>query len=781
MQQRHSIQYKSDTDPVHESALRHITGEAVYINDIPVNDQMLHGFILTSTIACGKIISMDVEKAKMLDGVHAILSYKDIPGINQMGPVADDELCLAEKDVDFIGKAILLIAAETTEIALKASRLIDIEYERSEPVLVLEDAIRKGLLIIPPIEISTGDADKALSTSKHTLKGELRTGAQEHWYLETQTCLAIPGEDDEMGIFSSTQHPSETQAIISRILKIPKNNISVEVRRIGGAFGGKETQANHFAAWAALLAHHTKKPVKIHMNRIDDQKITGKRHRSINNYEVGFSDDGTLTALKVAINLDAGSSTDLSRAILQRAVFHIDNCYFIPNLKVNGQAWKTNHPSNTAFRGFGAPQAMAVIEQIIDKVARYLSKDPLEVRFQNFYRLSTNNITHYGQIIENNRLIVLYEQLVKSSAYVERRKSINEFNKAGLHYKKGLALTPVKFGVSFTASFLNQAGALVNIYTDGTVLVSHGGIEMGQGLHTKIMQVAASELGIGREYIKVDPTNTSKVPNTSATAASSGSDLNGMAVKNAVEKLKKRLAEVFVNEYNEKKSGELSVIEDIRFSGNFVSDNEHPERKISFEKLVKKSYKKRVSLSATGFYKTPGIYYDRTSSKGNPFHYYAFGMAVSEVLLDTLTGQFSILRTDILHDAGNSINKNIDKGQLSGGFIQGVGWCTTEEIKWDENGHLLNHSPDTYKIPTIRDIPEDFRISFLQNVPNPNTIKKSKAIGEPPFMLSFSVWLAIKDAISAVGDHRFEPEFSLPATKELILKSIEDIRKKMTA
>lgn len=762
----------------HESAIKHVSGESVYVNDIEVNNSLLHGHILTSSFAHAKIISRNCERAKTLEGVHAVLSYKDIPGMNQMGPVIHDEPCLAVDKVEFIGQAIYLIAAETEDIALEAEKLIDIEYELLHPIVKLEEAIEKNILIADPKKIETGNIEKAFAEAENIIEDELKTGAQEHWYLETQSCLAIPREGCELKIFSSTQHPSETQAIVSEVLGVPKNAIGVEVTRLGGAFGGKETQANHYAAWSALLAKASGRPVKIHLTRKQDQAITGKRHRFLSKFKIAFGNDGIIKAFDVEMNMDAGSSTDLSLAILDRALFHVDNAYFVPNLKVVGKAYKTNLPSNTAFRGFGGPQGMAVIENCIDIIARYLKIDAAIVRKRNFYGIENNNITHYGEKIENNRLFKLFDNLLINSDYKNRLNHVNEFNKRNEFCKRGIALTPVKFGISFTTSFLNQAGALVNIYTDGSVLINHGGIEMGQGLYTKINQIAAAELGIKIRSIKSSPTDTSKVPNTSATAASSGSDLNGMAVKIAIEKLKSRIAEIAIQHFDKDKK-HISLKENICFKDNQVFDKEFPEKIISFNKLISLAYLNRISLSATGFYKTPGINYDSNAGKGNPFHYFAFGMAVSEVEVDILTGHHEILRTDILHDVGDSLNEEIDIGQIEGGFIQGVGWCTSEEIKWDEKGFLLNNSPDTYKIPTIADIPKDFRVDLLRNVPNPNTIRRSKAVGEPPFMLSFSVWLAIKHAISAVGDHKFEPDFRLPATNELILQSVENIRKKM--
>ncbi len=760
----------------HDSAIKHVSGKSVYINDMNAPSGMLHGKVVYSPYAHAQILSFNLEKARQLKGVHAILSYKDIPGANQMGPVFHDEPCLAENTVNFIGQAVFIIAAESKEIAAKAEKLIEIEYKPLTPITTIEEAIANNQLLSVPRIINRGNADEAMQKAKHVLKGTLKTGAQEHWYLETQTSLCIPDELNEMMVYSSTQNPNETQAIVAEVLGIPRNEVVVEIRRMGGGFGGKETQGNHTAAWAALLANYTKRPVKIHLFRDDDQVMTGKRHRFISDYEIGFDDEGMITAYKVFLNADAGATADLSMAILERAVLHADGSYFIPNISVIGKAWLTNLPSNCAFRGFGGPQGIAVIENAIDRMARFLKKDAAEIRYKNFYGITDRNTTHYEEEVENNRLFTIYEQIIQSSDYHARRKEITTFNANNEFYKRGIALTPVKFGISFTTAFLNQAGALVNIYQDGTVLVNHGGTEMGQGLHTKMQQIAASELGISPEFIKVNATNTSKVPNASATAASSGSDMNGMAVKNAIDIIKLRITGVASDEFNKKSHPNPSIAKDIVFHNNFVYDKLHPDRILPFKELVMMAYLQQKSLSSTGYYKTPNIFFDRETGKGHPFHYYAFGISVSEVKLDVLTGYHEILRTDILHDTGKSINEGIDIGQVEGGFVQGVGWCTTEDIKWDANGKLLNHSPDTYKIPTVQDIPKDFRTALLKDAPNYNTIHQSKAVGEPPLMLSFSVWLAIKDAISAVGNHEIEPEFALPATNELILKSIEEIK-----
>ncbi|TVQ94710.1 MAG: xanthine dehydrogenase molybdopterin binding subunit [Bacteroidetes bacterium] len=768
----------SKQDLFHDSAISHVTGESVYINDMDGGKNMLFGHVVYSPHAHARILSCDISAAKSLAGVHAVITAADIPGENQMGPVVHDEICLADDLVTFAGQAIVLIAAESMDIAREAAGLVKIDYEELHPVLTLEEAMKNGSSMGTPRVIKRGDVKKGLAGSPHTFKGELRTGAQEHWYLETQSCLCVPGEEREMNVYSSTQHPSETQAIVAEVLGISRNEVTVETRRMGGAFGGKETQANHVAAWSALLAYHTRKPVKIHLFRDDDQIMTGKRHPFHAFYEIGFDEQGRIIAYDVELNSNAGAATDLSMAILERAVFHADNAYYIPHISVVGKAWKTHLPSNTAFRGFGGPQGMAVIENAIDRIARILKKDPAEIRFLNFYGMKDRNTTHYEQLIENNRLFTLYDRLLNSSDYHNRRLAIKAFNDENEYVKRGIALTPVKFGISFTTSFLNQAGALVNIYQDGTVLVNHGGTEMGQGLHVKMLQVASSELGIDPDFIKVNATNTSKVPNTSATAASSGSDLNGMAIKNAVEKLRKRLTPLAVEILKEKDPQFEFSEERLVFQHNHVFDPAFPDAKIAFKELIPKAYLAQVSLSATGFYKTPDIHFDKTIGRGKPFHYFAFGMAVSEVEVDMLTGHYKCLRTDILHDAGKSLNKNIDLGQVEGGFIQGVGWCTTEVVKWDEKGKLLNYSPDTYKIPSVQDMPADFRAELLEDAPNPNTIKQSKAVGEPPFMLAFSVWLAIKDALSAIANHAFEPDFELPASNEVILKSARKLYEK---
>lgn len=762
--------YQKSSGIQHESAVLHVTGEAVYVNDMYFGERLLYGHIVQSPHASARILGIDISAALKVQGVHAIILAGDIPGENQMGPVVHDEPCLAEREVNFIGQAVAVIAAETPDSAREAEQLIRVDYEVMEPILSIEEAVEKNSLLAPERKIERGDPDRVMKDCSHVIEGELRTGAQEHWYLETQTAVAVPGEGDEMTIYASTQNPSETQAIVAEVLGLKKHEVVCETRRMGGGFGGKETQANHVAAWAALLARKTGRPVKFHLSRDIDQKITGKRHRFLSRYRAGFDQDGRIKAYIVDLNCDAGACTDLSMAILERAMLHAENAYYIPHVRILGHAWKTNLPSNVAFRGFGGPQGMAVIEQVMDRMARKLGKDAAEIRHQNFFGLQENNVTPYGEVVENNRLFTLWDQLTVSSAYHERRREADRFNQSHEYVKRGLALTPVKFGISFTTSFLNQAGALVNVYTDGSVLVNHGGTEMGQGLYTKMLQIASAELGVSLNKVKVNATNTSKVPNTSATAASSGSDLNGMAVKNAIDQLKDRLRPKALELLKSEFGGEETEV--ICFKDDKVFYEKRPDQFISFDYLVRQAYLAQISLSANGYYRTPDIHFDRLSGQGRPFHYYAFGMAVSEAEVDLLTGSVSLLRTDILHDAGDSINEALDRGQVEGAFIQGVGWCTGEEIRWSDKGLILNASPDTYKIPTVRDIPRDFRVSLLSGCPNLNTIRRSKAVGEPPFMLAFSVWLAIKDAISAAAEHRKEPDFALPATHELIVMSL---------
>jgi len=771
-QLKHTI---SHHDPVHDSAIKHVQGTTIYIDDMPAQTGELQAWLVTSPVAKGKIKSIDTSEAQMIPGVRCIITAKDIPGDNQMGPVFHDEPCLAEGQVQCIGQAIALIAADTFEIAHHAASLVKLDIETETPILSIDEAIQHNSRLQPERRIERGDPDGILHTCKHVLHGQFHSGGQEHWYLETQICLAVPGENDEMTCYSGTQHPSETQAIVAEVLGIGRNQVVVETRRLGGAFGGKETQANHLAAWASLLAAKTKKPVRLRFTRDMDQSITGKRHRFQSDWKIGFNDDGLIQSYTVIFNADAGYASDLTMAILERAMLHAENAYYIPNIRIIGNTWKTNLPSNVAFRGFGQPQGLAVIENAIDMMARFLNKEPDEIRKINFYGIHDRNTAPYGATIKENRLALIHEKIIQSSDYFSRKQKVDEFNSCNRDVKRGIALIPVKFGISFTTAFLNQAGALVHIYADGTVQVNHGGIEMGQGLNLKMLQVAAAELGVSLERIKITPTNTSKVPNTSATAASSGSDLNGMAIKNAMDQLKTRIKAVAPEVLEELFPGKKVQSDNIVIENDFIFDNTQKEVCCRFEEFCSKAYLKQTHLSAAGYYRTPDIWFDRPKGVGKPFHYYTYGMAVSEVEVNLLTGRVKLLRADLAEDAGDSINPMIDKGQVVGGFVQGLGWVTTEDLKWNKDGKLLNASPDTYKIPTISDVPVELNVELLENAYNDNTIRGSKAVGEPPFPMAVSVWLAVKYAIASIKNHTKEPILSIPATNEEVVLAVQKL------
>lgn len=768
----------------HRYVQPHLTGEALYVDDLPLSRHCLVGHVVASPLACANLSSFDLSAARSLPGVQAVLCAADIPGENQMGAVVEDELCLADREVSFRGQALFLIAAESAEICREAERVTAMTLEPLAPILTVDEAIASGSALGPWRKVERGDVERALREAPRVLTGELRTGAQEHWYLETQVCLCVPGEGQGLLVYSASQHPAGTQTAVARVLGLPLDEVVVKVLRLGGAFGGKESQASKVACWTALLARATQRPVKIRLARTVDHNLTGKRHPFLIRYEAGFDEAGTLLALRMELNSDGGAANDLGQMVLERALLHADNAYYVPHLCVTGRVWKTNHPPNTAMRGFGAPQAMAAVETVVDRIARVLQKDPVQVRRHNFYGAGERAHTHYGERVMHNRLGILFRQLLRSSDYAVRRRRTAAFNAEHEFQKKGLALTPVKWGISITTSFLNQAGAAVQIYTDGTILISHGGVEMGQGLHAKILAVAAAEFGVSRDTIRIQTADTSTVPNASATVASTGSDLNGMAVATAIRILKRRISDCLCRHFNTAMRApgtEPTRPAQIRFEDNWLYDGRHPERRVRFADAAALCHLYQISLSATGYYRTPSIWFDRDKGQGEPFDYYAFGMAVTEVLLDVLTGDVQVVRADLLQDVGTSLDPAVDKGQVVGGYVQGLGWCTMEEIRRDENGRLLTEAGDTYKIPTIGDIPPDFRADLLQGYPNPKTIGHSKAVGEPPLALALSAWLAIKDAVAAVGGHRFEPAFALPATNEVILLSIEDLKRRMTA
>lgn len=756
----------------HDSAHKHVTGEASYTADIPEPPGTLRVFIATSPRAHARIVSMDVSAVRSAPGVACVLTADDIPGANDVSPVAGDDPMFAVGTVSYVGQSLFAVAADTLENARRAAARVDVVYEDRPAVLTVDEAMAENSLLMPPFVMSRGEPESALAEAPHKLEGRMYLGGQEHFYLECHAAFAIPGEDDDVLIYASTQHPSEIQHKVAHVLGVPYHCISVEVRRMGGAFGGKESQGNLLAATAALVAKTTQRAVKAVFDRDDDMKITGKRHDFRVDYHVGFDEDGKIRGLDVAHAVRCGMSWDLSEPICDRAMFHADNCYHLPHARITSYRCKTNTQSNTAFRGFGAPQGMAPMERIIEEIAAYLGIDPLQVRRNNFYRHKDDrsrprHTTHYGMAVEDCVIQDLFDQLADSSEYAKRRSLIEDWNANSPVLKRGIAMTPAKFGISFTKTFLNQAGALVHVYTDGSIHLNHGGTEMGQGLFTKVAQVVAEEFQVDLDRIKVSATNTGKVPNTSATAASSGADLNGMAALTAARKIKDRLIE-FMADHHHVHADEVTLLPGrIRVQGVDYA----------FEEVVQQAYLARVPLSATGFYATPKISWDKDSGTGRPFYYFAYGAAVSEVVIDTLTGENRILRTDLLHDAGQSLNPALDIGQVEGGFVQGAGWLTTEELVWDGQGQLMTHAPSTYKIPACSDRPQDFRVALFERGCNTEeTVYRSKAVGEPPFMLGISVLMALNHAIAATADKGAQARLDAPATPERILSAIERLK-----
>ena len=753
----------------HESAAKHVSGYANYIDDIVEPEGTLYGAIGYSKKAHAIIKKLDLREVWKSEGVVSVVTSADIPGRNDVGAVYDGDPIFPKK-VEYFGQPLFAVAATSTELARKAVQKAKITYKNLKPVIDIKEALRKKLYVLKGRKIKRGDPSKKISKAKNYLKNSFTLGSQEHFYLEGQIAFVIPQEDNDFKIFSSTQHPSETQQIIAKMLNQKNNTINVEVRRIGGGFGGKETQSFIFAAICTLLSKKTKLPVKLKMDRDDDILITGKRHDFYADYEVGFNNKGVIEGVKIKLASRCGISPDLSGAINSRALLHIDNAYYLSDVSVENYLCKTNTSSSTAFRGFGGNQGMMVIENIIDNVARFLRRDPAEIRKINFYQKNRKNITHYGMKIEDNVINEIFSKLIKSSNYKNRRLNIKKFNVKNKYLKKGLAITPVKFGISFTTRHLNQAGALVHIYyADGSVHVSTGAVEMGQGTYTKIAQLVANELGLPFNKIKVSSTRTDKVPNTSASAASSTTDLNGAAAINAVNKIKENLALFVKRKYKVKSDKPVYRNGMVKFRG----------KTFLFNSLVKEAYLNRISLSSSGFYSTPKIHFNNKAFLGRPFLYFCYGAAVSEVLVDTLTGENKILRVNILHDHGRAINPAIEKGQIEGGFVQGAGWLTIEEVNWKSNGELTTHSPSTYKIPAVNDMPEKFNVEIYKNLNKENVVNKSKTTGEPPLMLAMSVFFAIKDAIASVGGYTKIPKLNSPATPEAILLSIKDLTNKL--
>ena len=741
----------------------HVQGSAAYIDDMPVPKGALHVAFALSNVAYGQINEIDITNAQKAAGVHSVLLAKDIENL-YIGPIKHDEPILADKEVLFYGQAIAAVLANSHENARTAALLITSNITELEAIVTIDQAMAKKSLLDEPLIVNIGDSRKAIDTSKNKLRGSISIGGQEHYYLEGQVALAIPTEDNEMIIHSSTQNPTEVQHLVSHVLDVPQNAIEVVTRRMGGGFGGKETDSSQLACVCAIFAQQSKLPVKARLSRKDDILMTGKRHDFKADYEVGYADDGKILGIEVDLAARCGYSLDLSKAIVSRALFHTDNAYFLPNATIRGFLCKTNTASNTAFRGFGGPQGMLAIENIIEEIAMNIGIDPIEIRKTNYYQKDTNNVTPYNQVVEDNIINELSSELIADSNYLARRESIKKFNKKNKYLKKGLAFSPVKFGISFTTPLLNQAGALVNIYKDGSIYINHGGTEMGQGLFIKVAQVVANEFGVNLERVKVSATSTAKVPNTSPTAASSGSDLNGMAAREACLRIKKNLS-AFAKDYYGAKEG------DIQFEDSFVFV---ADKKIAFDEFVLSAYLNRIELFSNGFYKTPKIYFDAIKQKGRPFYYYSYGACVSEVIVDCLTGEYKLLAVDILHDVGASLNPAIDMGQIVGGFIQGMGWLCSEELKWDQSGALLTMGASTYKIPAIGDTPEHFEVKIKPNISNhENTIHKSKAVGEPPLMLAISTWLAIKNAIYN-ADNNNKTGLNAPASFEQVFFNLNN-------
>jgi xanthine dehydrogenase large subunit len=752
----------SGTPHFHESARAQVAGSATYVDDIPEVKGTLYAAPILSTVAHGKLKGVDASAAMAMPGVRAVILPRDIPGDPKLATFTHDEPIFAMDTVEHIGQVVGIVVADTVMDARRAARKVKLDIEPLPAVLTVKEALKAQSFVLPPVFVRRGDADAGLARAAHRLTGELEVGGQEHFYLEGQVAYALPLEQDQFWIYSSTQHPGEVQHWVAHALGLENNAVTVECRRMGGAFGGKETQAGHLAVWSALAAHKLRRPVKLRLDRDDDFMITGKRHPFGYEYTVGFDERGLITGLKLMMAANCGFSADLSGPVADRAVFHADNAYFLSDVEIASYRCKTNTQSHTAFRGFGGPQGMIVIEAILGDIARHLGLDPLDVRKRNLYGIHDRNITHYQMQVEDNILHPLIDRLEAGADYRARREAIAQWNAQSPVIKRGIALTPVKFGISFTATFFNQAGALVHVYTDGSVQVNHGGTEMGQGLNTKVAQIVADELGVPFERVRCTASDTSKVPNASATAASSGTDLNGRAAQFAARQVRERLAN-FVGQRQH--CDPKKVI----FAHGQVSS---PDASISWQQLIDDAYKARVQLWSDGFYKTPKIHYDKHTLTGRPFYYFSYGAACSEVAIDTLTGESRLLKVDILHDVGTPINPAIDLGQIEGGFIQGVGWLTTEQLVWDGKGSLATHAPSTYKIPATGDVPEHFNIELWPEPNREDNVFGSKAVGEPPFMLAISVWEALRDAAAAARSGKAMVRMDAPATAENVLRAL---------
>ena len=748
----------------HESAQAQIAGAAIYVDDMPEVRGTLYAAPILSSVAHGMILAIDTRAALAMPGVRDVILARDIPGDPVLANHARDEPIFASERVEYVGQVLGLVIADSVMQARHAARKVQLDIAPLPALLDIASALRQESYVLPPVTLRRGDAPAALQRAPHQLSGEFEVGGQEHFYLEGQVAYVLPDEQQQWLVHSSTQHPGEIQHCVAHALGLENHRITVVCRRMGGGFGGKETQAGHLAVWAAVAAHKLRRPIKLRLDRDDDFMITGKRHPFNYRYTVGFDDAGRLCGLQLRLAANCGFSADLSGPVADRAIFHCDNAYFLQDVEIHSFRCKTHTQSHTAFRGFGGPQGMMAIETVLGEVARTLQLDPLDVRRTNLYGTHERNVTHYQMQVEDNVLAPLLAQLESTSQYRQRRNEIQAWNAASPVIKRGLALTPVKFGISFTATQFNQAGALVHVYTDGSVQVHHGGTEMGQGLHTKVAQIVADELGVPLPRVQVSASDTSKVPNASATAASSGTDLNAGAARNAARQVRERLAQ-FVCALDG--CGEDAI----RFAAGRVNS---PTVQRSLDDVVRLAYAQRVQLWSDGFYRTPRIHYDKNTLTGRPFHYFAYGAACCEVAIDTLTGENRVLRVDILHDVGTSINPAIDRGQIEGGFVQGKGWLTTEELVWNAAGKLTTHAPSTYKIPTAGDVPEHLRVDLWTEPNREDNVFGSKAVGEPPFMLAISVWDALRDAIAQAKREAAAPvRLDAPATAERVLAALK--------
>lgn len=750
----------------HDSAERHVSGTAQYIDDVLEPAGTLHIVPGGSPKASGRIVAVDLDAVRTAPGVVAVLTAADVPGRNDCSPSLGDDPIFAVDRVEFHSQVIFAVVAETRLAARHAVRLAKVEIDAEAPLVNVDEALAVDADLLAPYEFRRGEPEVGLATSERLVEGTFRIGGQEHFYLEGQVALAVPQEGGEMLVLSSTQHPTEIQHVVAKVLGLPDASVVAEVRRMGGGFGGKESQANQWAAIAAIGAKVTGRPCKVRLDRDDDMMMTGKRHDFRADYKIGFRSDGLIEAVDLVLAGRCGYSADLSLPVNDRAMFHADNAYFLPHVRIHSRRMKTNTVSNTAFRGFGGPQGMIASERMLDAVAYTLGVDPLDVRKVNFYAGAGRDVTPYGMRVEDNIVLDVVETLERTSDYRARREALARFNAKSRILKKGLALTPIKFGISFTLTHMNQAGALVHVYSDGSVQLNHGGTEMGQGLYIKVAQVVAEEFGIGLDRVKITATTTAKVPNTSPTAASSGTDLNGMAARIAARTIRDRLAAFAAETWG------VSA-QDVVFRAGLVSAGNHAMR---FEELTRLAYFARVGLSSTGFYKTPKIHWDRANVRGRPFYYFAYGAACAEVMVDTMTGEMKVERVDILHDVGKSLNPAVDIGQIEGGFVQGMGWLTTEELVFDAEGRLRTHAPSTYKIPCASDVPEDFRVTLYEGGGNgEDTIYRSKAVGEPPVMHANAVFGAIVDAIASLRPGILPP-LDAPATPEAIIRAVHAVQ-----